>query len=623
MLLCGCVTSDQFGAGDTAEPNINLGRDPLNSQLLERGINALKKSELQEASRAFNTALSRDIANSTLQYLNGMTYHLMARRGEGDYFDLAATGYEVAINQNHTNWMAHLQMGLLYLERRNYRLAKFYLSTAAYYRPSDPEILYPLAVAAYYDQDLGMAAGLLDRILLTDRSNPNVLGAASLVHAALGNKKLSRDLFEEFSIYEKDLDRIHITEKRSRDWERFRAFSDESVVQANFLSQNLNNAIPDFAGNEQSKLLRNIQEEALTLDNVLGYDPSDSADESPPAPTPPDTEGMVALDVVIVRTEESITTSKGVNLLNGLLFSFGTSSDNAFSLVTTRTKDTSGAANENNAQRVIINAISIPQITHILNIANAGNTRNEVLARPTLVAKHGEQATFFSGRTINAVVVGGGTAGGTEIINSQIGVTLVLTPRFLENDKLQLSVEARRTFIIPKDTLGGITFSNQINTSETVVSSVVVLDFDHTLILSGLSEREDSYTRDGVPFLQDIPLLQYFFSNLGTTEFHKSVLILVTPRRISHVYKPDQNNMKQSPGDESQSNMNGRDTDPQFLARYGDWFKPYPNVASVFRHMQDNSLYREFRTGDVRLEDWHSLQKIGERLQQAKDFLRY
>jgi general secretion pathway protein D len=58
-------------------------------------------------------------------------------------------------------------------------------------------------------------------------------------------------------------------------------------------------------------------------------------------------------------------------------------------------------------------------------------------------------------------------------------------------------------------------------------------------------------------------------------------------------------------------------------ARYSDWFKPYPNWASVFHQLQENSLYREFRTGDVDLESWSDMRSVNDRLRIIKDFIYY
>jgi len=61
----------------------------------------------------------------------------------------------------------------------------------------------------------------------------------------------------------------------------------------------------------------------------------------------------------------------------------------------------------------------------------------------------------------------------------------------------------------------------------------------------------------------------------------------------------------------------------ELQACYSDWFRPYPNWASVFHHMQANKLYREFRTGDVALEKWENQETRKNRLNTALDFLYF
>jgi type II secretory pathway component GspD/PulD (secretin) len=67
----------------------------------------------------------------------------------------------------------------------------------------------------------------------------------------------------------------------------------------------------------------------------------------------------------------------------------------------------------------------------------------------------------------------------------------------------------------------------------------VVMRMGDTLILGGLSEKESTNTRDGVPGMQDIPFLQYLFSAQQKTEFQKSVLILITPRPANYTWLSD------------------------------------------------------------------------------------
>ena len=324
---------------------------------------------------------------------------------------------------------------------------------------------------------------------------------------------------------------------------------------------------------------------------------------------------MVIVDVVIIRTEEDISSSKGINLLNGLTLQFGSTnlSEAGFSYQSSNAKTPSGTLS-----KTITRALNIPSITYSLNIAKSSSDRNEILARPTLVALAGEKSEFFSGLEIEAAAIGGNNSDGSTVkVQKEIGVKLALQPEFLDDGRVKLNVVAERTFLTTPNT-NSVTFELRIDTSKTSVSANVAMNFGETLILSGLSEKETERARDGVPFLQDIPGLQYLFSKRTTRDFQKSVLILMTPRPPSYTYQSDrqreQTRQRQNSGERALSELQ---------ARYSDWFKPYPNWASAFHHMQDNTLYREFRTGDVTMERWANSETLKSRLIQAIDFLYY
>ena len=68
---------------------------------------------------------------------------------------------------------------------------------------------------------------------------------------------------------------------------------------------------------------------------------------------------------------------------------------------------------------------------------NSSSERNEILARPTLVALNRESSNFFSGTEIKASAVGAGE-GATVEISKEIGVKLSVTPEFLANGKIKL-----------------------------------------------------------------------------------------------------------------------------------------------------------------------------------------
>jgi type II secretory pathway component GspD/PulD (secretin) len=318
---------------------------------------------------------------------------------------------------------------------------------------------------------------------------------------------------------------------------------------------------------------------------------------------------MVLVDVVLVATQELISTSKGVNLLSALTLQLGSSSAAAYSQINTANSVNSAAADVSTA---ITRAVTIPALAYSLNIANANNSTNEVLARPTLAAIEGLPSEFFSGTNLSAGVVSTSTQGGTTIVplDKRFGVKLAVTPAFLSNGKVQLKVEAQRTSL--NATAENPRAAYQIEIAETTANANVVMNMGDTLVLSGLSEKSSSNTRDGVPGLQEVPFLQYFFSNKKTNDYQRSVLILITPRVPVYTSTIDQN-----------PNAGVNDSMKALREKFGFTGSTPANVEVVLHQLKNNDFFREFRQGDVTLERWDRMHSTGDRLLQALGFLYY
>ena len=134
MMLAGCDTLDEFIGTSNEIPsphelsaNLNLSKlVPLNKldteprALAAQGIKALDETRLYDASKLFNKALSLDITNSYLQFLNGYAYHLIGDLDDTSKYPLAMEGYKLAIKFDPTNWIARYYMGLLQLAEKNF-----------------------------------------------------------------------------------------------------------------------------------------------------------------------------------------------------------------------------------------------------------------------------------------------------------------------------------------------------------------------------------------------------------------------------------------------------------------------------------------------------------------------
>lgn len=571
-------------------------------RLAGEALKLTSENKLEEASVVINQALQLKIDKSYFHLLNGLVYHLMARQGKQANYDLAGQGYAMAIRFDPGNWMARYFLGRLRIDEGKYDSAVPEFAEALMIQPEDPQVLNSLMYAAYRTGAPDIAASAMTALESTGKLEGELLlRNAAIVSAALGQNEKADGLLERLRKSGMEPRILAHVERRVAEWKRLhrqkQATRPPEVIKTQFGSADAGAPAAD-----------------ASVGAVAGPGGGIGVALEPISPNAK----MVVVDVVLISTEETISAQRGVNLLNGLQLQFGSSTTPAWQRTRTRAGDSTGApaGTDPKFTDAITRTITIPAISYSLNIFNAANQRNEVLARPSLVALTGRPSEFFSGVELNAVSNPGGQGSNPISILKEIGVQLTVTPNLLPDGRLQMTVIAQRTFI--KTPNADATFQQKLETTKNKVSANVVMRYGETLILGGLSEKESGNTRDGVPLLQDVPLLQYLFSRRTNTDFQKSVLILITPRPAEYVYQPER-------ARQEYEKTLSEDERPiaSLRARYADWFKPYPNWASVFHQLQENSLYREFRTGDVDLESWSDMRSVNDRLRIIKDFLYY
>lgn len=608
IFLTGCQT---FGTQEAASTRPDV-KSPIESRTIAtRGVQALREGELDLASRLFNGALKLDIQNSYLQFLNGLAYHMIAIRSDRTKFTHAEQGYRLAVKFDESNWMARYYLGLMYLDQRQYKRAKAAFADAMLYNDSYPDLLYNFTVASYYARDPETAAGPLTRLQEVEPGSGRMLRASSIITAALGRAEEAKTWLEKYKKIEKSGEKTRQLTRRINDWGRVHARVQKASFRPPASTLEIAPGVQLVQDQDSPDDPENQEQEVSEEEN------SETSEANAQALA--EQNKMVIVDVVIISSVEDISTAKGVNLLNGLQIQFGigtgTSATPAISASRTIDRDNLTGSTTSDVTN-IVQRLTIPAITYSLNIANAGTTRNEILARPSLVAIEGQKSEFFSGENIKASAVTANEEGAAEV-ERDIGVRLGVTPETVGDNNVKLLVEVERTFL--QTPSASVQFTFQLRTSKTTVAANVVLRRGETLILSGLSEKETENIRDGVPGLQDVPLIQYLFSRQTTRDFNRSVLVLVTPRTPEYTYRPrDARKLAGAArGDAEDEVLN------ELKARYTDWFRPYPNWASVFHHLQNNALYREFRTGDVALERWDTQSTHGARLKTALDFLYF
>lgn len=612
---------NKFALVPTGEPE---------SEMLARAtaaVNFIKRMELAPANKAINEALQLDARNSHLHFLNGFVYHLQARQGDSQKVEMAIEGYQQALRIDQGNWIAQEFLGLAYMDLKKFDQAKVSFSEVLLMYPDSTVSLYGLMVASYLTGDAVTACTMADQFQKAAReAHDGFIRSSVSVYAACGNFEKADLMRTALSELKREPAEIQRVDQRLAQWKSFyrqhAPVAEETIpnTAARLIQTSLHNAtapLPErFA--QASNLSSGIaQPMTRPAPSTPGPQASRPTEPTPPRPmsggdsTSDGIPRMVLVDVVLVSTQELVSTSKGINLLSALTLQLGAvgsgkpaySRDNISNRV-------SGAAES--VSTAITRAVTIPALAYSLNIANASNTMNEVLARPTLAAMEGMPSEFFSGTNLSAGVVAASAQGGTTVIpvEKRFGVKLAVTPVFLSNGRVQLKVEAQRTSLNATADNPRVTY--QLEIAETTANANVVMNLGDTLVLSGLSEKSTANTREGVPVLQDVPVIQYLFSNKKTNDIQRSVLILITPRAPAYTANPDLGNGTTV----SASTQMLRD-------KFGFTGNTPSSVDAILSHLKTNDLFREFRQGDVTLERWDRMHSTGDRLRQALGFLYY
>lgn len=175
------------------------------------------------------------------------------------------------------------------------------------------------------------------------------------------------------------------------------------------------------------------------------------------------------------------------------------------------------------AQALRVNGIRPKAMANFLNyLVTVGKAK--VLSRPTIVATNGQAARISNEDTISYSAY----SGPSDILQKRTNTGLVLEIKpIIASDTITLQIEAVVTSLLG--------FSQDstplINTRRT--TSNVVLANGEIFTLSGL--RKDTITKmnSGIPILQSIPLLGYFFRHEIDVKSKKELIVILKPTKVT------------------------------------------------------------------------------------------
>src|SRR6185437_7578275 len=152
--------------------------------------------------------------------------------------------------------------------------------------------------------------------------------------------------------------------------------------------------------------------------------------------------------------------------------------------------------------RAILSSLS--QITHV-NVVSSPQLL--VLDHQTAALQVGDQIPILTQSAVSVVTTGAPVVNSIEYRST--GVVLLITPRVNSSGLITLDIDQEVSDV--KSTTSS-TIDSPTITQRRIVSSVVVQD-GQTVALGGLIQDTDTRGRQGIPGLEDIPILGFLFSN--------------------------------------------------------------------------------------------------------------
>ncbi len=628
LLACGvsltsCETPQTYATLKGKAPFSSLKSKRQVSPAVLQAFQLLKEGKYQEASRVINASLQSHPTSAVFHILNGIAYEKLAENGDGTSLELAAIGYQGAINLEPSNVFAIVQLAKLRYNAKEYDAAQELFANALLFKPNDANLLHELAAASYYNYDIKTALSAITQAVKLKPEDALIHRSAAMIYAALGDIKTAK---KHFAIFKKKLGddpAVAYVSSRLNDWS---SVYNSGKVRLAAATSSLPPPPPPLFDSHSA-------EEGKDIAESREKDKQNAQTKNSP---------QIIIDCYLLRMEEDNNTTKGNNILNAASVTLAPTGFSSFtgrlrgaassalapgkgtdtvtnttstitnSSITTPTLLAPSTVALSNAGgvsgHIFSTGITLSGVSYLLNIANASVNRTELISRPSLMTFLKKQSTFFSGQELIAGLTG--AYSGT-LVKYPVGTTLTITPESLEGDLLTLNIGIE----------GALTSANAQITNATVsvtktnINTFVKIRMGETLMLGGMYERFETFQKNGFPGLEDIPGLQYLFSNETTGFIRRSVMYMITPR------SPD---LVKSAVDRAMSRECRDSYLKELETRNPDWFNPSSNMVSAFQYLRnDPMIYYEFRTGDVLPPSWGWEPTTLNKLDELESFLYY
>jgi len=176
--------------------------------------------------------------------------------------------------------------------------------------------------------------------------------------------------------------------------------------------------------------------------------------------------------------------------------------------------------------------LTVDQLTAVLDLLNQSGD-SKLISDPHITTQENKEAfikvqTVIPIATISRFTEGAATQDIQTFYDEEVGISLSVTPRINEGNRITLEVHPQVEDIIgyagPTDNQKPITASRSLSTTVTVNDG-------ETVALGGLLKETDIVTKQKFPLLGHLPIIGgLLFTNKSTEKTMTDLIILITPR---------------------------------------------------------------------------------------------
>ena len=163
--------------------------------------------------------------------------------------------------------------------------------------------------------------------------------------------------------------------------------------------------------------------------------------------------------------------------------------------------------------------------------ASANNGNVNVISSPSLMVLNNQEATILVGESVpilsgtsTSLVSTGVTSNSVQMVDT--GVNLAIKPRVNANGLVLMD--------LMQSVNAAISTSSSAIDSPTIekrqIQTNVAVQSGETIILGGLIKENNTYTRNGVPWLHELPLVGSLFGSTTRNKDKTELVVLLTPR---------------------------------------------------------------------------------------------